>query len=339
MKIIFDIIATLKISQSYYTGSLSRDFEIFLPPESAKVLQNLKVLPKIKENMLYLLAEKNDSGYIKQPESDTFIYFGLKPVNPYLLNFTVSPEPDIAGQAIFWKTETTGTTLKEFSCFLCGRYFSYSITGISRPLVLILADLNDREIEKVTIPKAGTGEAEIKSFTFDLKNLPFGYYKIKGDGADTLFFRQDEIAAANCFGIAEINIKPAYFSRKDFVISLENKKSKWSYYVIAKTTSDIAKLSVIDEWTDTDAEHRDKINFEKLVKADFATKLDPVKELTAAKIGVPEDRLVVFRSLTEVERKETGYKSIKLKRNGDVLIKDLPNPGLDKSTTEVLIFL
>ena len=79
----FKNLFTLSIDHSFYAGNC-QDFEFLIPQETRQLLNNGKLLCRIREGVLHCLYEAgSDDGNALNPLNGSQLRFGLKLLNPY----------------------------------------------------------------------------------------------------------------------------------------------------------------------------------------------------------------------------------------------------------------
>jgi hypothetical protein len=146
-----------------------------------------------------------------------------------------------------------------------------------------------------------------------------------------------ELWREGVFGVVEVAIAPAFYeSAPSFTVAFQARLEPLRYYVVTRdfSTKDVDKLSVQDQGFGEPG-HPDEVKFEKV----------PPEQLTADEkartelLGRDGARVLLFRSLSAVTRQRSGRKRIQLMCNSEPLIENLPQPGRDRGTAELVVQL
>lgn len=132
-----------------------------------------------------------------------------------------------------------------------------------------------------------------------------------------------ELQRQGIFGIIEITLDNEHFYTTDpkkvpdFKISFAAREETLKYYVVAKnyTDAEIEQLTVSDQGNAGITFTREFIE----------------KNLLG--------RVLLFKSMTAVKRQETAREKIQLNKNGEALIKHLPQPSVSKTAADFIIQL
>jgi hypothetical protein len=139
-----------------------------------------------------------------------------------------------------------------------------------------------------------------------------------------------EIRAAGFWGTLSIKVDAAFYGAPPaFSISFAAKQGEMQYFVVADgyKPADFDSLFTVLAITDNGFgdDGRAQVTFTKVPKAAFKP-----TDLSPSLLGSDEDFVMMFRSNTLIARRERGLSKIQLKRNGDVLIEQLPQPTPDR---------
>lgn len=148
---------------------------------------------------------------------------------------------------------------------------------------------------------------------------------------------EPELRREGVFGVVDLAIAPSFYeSAPRFTIAFQARLETLRYYVVAKgfSNGDVDQLAVKDEGFGEPG-HPDEVKFEKV----------PPEQLTADEkartelLGSDGARVLLFRSLSAVARQQSGRKRIQLMRNSEPLIENLPQPGSERGTADLVVFL
>jgi hypothetical protein len=150
------------------------------------------------------------------------------------------------------------------------------------------------------------------------------------------------------WGVIEIAIAEQFYTRPpevpapNFVIQFTPKAEILKYYVVVHKSSEgqftigdlnNLMLSVTDAGFTQDG--RPSLQFTPVSSPDFTEKeISPTLLL-----GNSKAQVLLFKSQAEVARQEKARHSIQLKKNGTVLIPQLPQPSAAQATSDLIIQL
>jgi hypothetical protein len=144
-----------------------------------------------------------------------------------------------------------------------------------------------------------------------------------------------ELAQQSLSGIVEITIDEGFYDdAASFQIAFDSRAETLKYYVVARNygVAEFDSLSVTDSGFNDD--QRPQVTFSKVKADDFTA-----AEVPVALLGDADSRVVLFQSDAPVTRRAKGRQRIELKRNGDVIIANLPQPGQERTTAELIVHL
>lgn len=106
------------------------------------------------------------------------------------------------------------------------------------------------------------------------------------------------------------------------------------YYLVTRKYSDadLALLTVADAGFEDD--QRAEVQFARLSPAEFGA-----AEVPPSLLGNGESRVLLFRSLAPLPRRERPRRKIQLRKNGEVLIEHLPQPGAERPNADLIVHL
>lgn len=326
----FRILFTINVAHGYYSDNC-RDFDFIVPADTGGKLRNGKLLAKVRDGMLYVLYEADDAGAALIQMTGTSLRFGLKLQNPLFGNIT-----DFSVPTPLYRNSLAAESLAPaMEVAMTGRLFSHAVTKSDRPVTVTVNSPAGQPLQAETIT-AGNDRSTV---SIDLTGQAPGLYGVTEqypDGLETLpYYFDAELLQDGIFGMVEIMIDSGFYNLPpSFTINFNAKQETIKYYLVASnhTASELNHLSVVDNGFSE--EGRSRINFTKIPSSSFTP--DEIPSEMIAKAG---DRVVLFKSQTVVARQEKARKKIQLSRNGDVLIKHLPQPGADKTSGDMIIHI
>lgn len=146
-------------------------------------------------------------------------------------------------------------------------------------------------------------------------------------------YSDPEIMQAGLSGIVEIRIHRSFYtSAPAFTISFNARKETLKYYIVARNynANELNQLSVTDNGFTED--ERLQITFSKLTSDAFAT-----DDISPSLFAGSDTSVLLFKSQALIDRREKGRKKIQLHKNGDVLIRHLPQPGAERVNGDLII--
>ncbi|MFH1026617.1 MAG: hypothetical protein V1791_01305 [Pseudomonadota bacterium] len=326
----FRILFTINVSHGYYIDNC-RDFDFVVPTDTGARLRNGKMLAKMRDGMLHVLYEADDAGTALVSIAGTGLRFGLKLRNPLFSNITdfTIPTP------LYRNSLAADSLAPAMDVAMTGRLISHAITRNDRPVTVTVNAPTGQPLQVESIT-AGNDRSTV---SIDLTGQAPGLYRVTEqypDGLETVLYYFDaELQQDGIFGLVEIMIDSGFYNLPpSFTINFNAKQETIKYYLIASnhTASELNHLAVVDNGFSE--EGRSRINFTKIPSSSFTS-----DEIPAGMIAKAGDRVVLFKSQTVVARQEKARRKIQLSRNGDVLIKHLPQPGADKTSADMIIHI
>ncbi|HZR45362.1 MAG TPA: hypothetical protein VFA47_01565 [Candidatus Manganitrophaceae bacterium] len=330
MMIRFKTLFTLAIRHAYYSEAC-RDFDFLFPADSARRLENGKLLAKAREGKLHLLYEADEAGTPLISLAGQTVRIGLKLLNPIFSNLTdTGPGPafllyrNAADRAKLDAAEKRNRV---------GPIFTHFLTDTARPTTATLKEAGGGVVQTDEVT-AADGRS---SLTYDLTGRSAGAYRVEelssGGAATVLYYSDPELSRLGAFGAVEVAVDGGFYAAPPaFEIAFDAREETVKYYLVARnyTAAEFSQLSVLD--AGFAEEGRPPLTFTKVDPAAFTA-----DEIPPALLGGPDDRVVLFKSQAAVARREKPRKKIQLKKNGDVLIPHLPQPGEGKPNAEMII--
>lgn len=145
-----------------------------------------------------------------------------------------------------------------------------------------------------------------------------------------------ELRREGAFGVADLRIDASFYTTPPtFRATLRARLETQRYYVVVRgfSNGEVDLLSVKDNgFGEPD---RPEVKFAKVPPADQTADEKARVDL----LGADGGRVLLFRSIAAVARRQPGRKRIQLLRNADPLIEHLPQPGRDRGTADLIIHL
>ncbi len=332
----FKSLFTLSIDHSFYAANC-QDFEFLIPQETGQLLNNGKLVCRIRDGVLHCLYAAGADGTALNSLNRSRLRFGLKLLNPYFSNYS---NFDLNGKTALYQNTLTATAIDPVHAVIhTGSIISHTISSTARPVTVTLENSDGTVFQSILISSADNRS----SISFDLNNmpdagnLPPGFYKIKESYTATTkendYYSESELLKNSVFGIVEINLSSDFYTTPpNLSIHFASQTEKLKYYVVAKNYSNTEFNSITVTDTGHTEESRPQINFSRIESAAFTS-----AEISAILLGDSNAKIALFKSTAMVSRQEKARKRIQLSRNGDVLVSDLPAPGIDKAQADIII--
>ncbi|MBS1911441.1 MAG: hypothetical protein JST22_05595 [Bacteroidetes bacterium] len=329
----FRTLFTVQISHSYYSGTC-RDFEFIVPPDTAQLLRNGRLLTKNLDGIQYVIFETDESNAPIVPIDGRTLRLGLKLVNPYFTNFSIVA-PDFGSKLSVYRNTPIHNAIHSIAFMAhVGNFFTHPLGLTDRPLTVSLLDQAGHAVlvENIVDPDRAT-------IAFDLRGMAPGQYNVQEHAgavtATTPYYVDADLLNSGVTIVVEITIYSNHYDTPPaFDIIFDAKEEVLKYYVVANNygDTDFALLSIADMGFTEDG--RDEVTFDAVNPDDFTT-----DELSPSLLTGDGDKLILFKSQEALGRQEHGRKKIQLSRNGDVLISQLPQPGADKVNADMIIHI
>jgi hypothetical protein len=332
MNMQFNTLFTIGISHAYYSGNCT-DIHFIIPGDTAQLLKNGKLLARELEGKLHVLFEADDGGAARVAIPEKTLRIGLRLANPFFSNFTDGDFSFASSQRLYRNSADPVALDAPESVTPTGRVINHTLTDNARPVTVTLKDLTGQALHSEVV----SAEANRFTASFDLTGRPAGACTIEevypASTKTTAYYFDSELLQAGTFGVLEVKIASSFYtSGVDFQIAFDARQETLNYYIVANnySESDLNQLSVMDAGFSDDA--RPQIAFNKIPSASFTP-----AEISPALLGENSARVVLFRSQAAVRRTQRARKKIQLRRNGDVLVPHLPQPGPEKANADLII--
>lgn len=317
-----------------YRGGACPDVAFVIPSDTARTLARGRMLVRRHPGALSLLLECTDAG-VPRVELDALLRIGVRVSNPHFENFTDLPWAAQQQLRVFRSAVAPDTLAPPTEATLVGLTPAFVLARTTRPVMIAVRDANNEDVWTET---RGDGD-DRSEVSCDFRSLAPGRYTLVQADVDetsnTNLYIDAELRAQGCIAAVELGLTPAVYARTNtWTLAFEARSEPLRYWVVAKglSNSEIDNLAVSDEgWTE---DGRTRLMFDKLSAADF----DSADAATAARIAGGED-VLLFQSTTNVARSQTPLRKLQLGRNGDVVVPNLPLPGPERATAEMIIHL
>ncbi len=327
----FRTLCTLHVDHAYYDGGRCRDFGFVTPTDTAALLNNGRLLVKVRDGVLHVLFETDETGTPLRPLAGATLRFGLLLRNPLFALVTAV----VPATPLYRNTADPAALDPPLTARLTGRLFAHALARPERPVTVDLYHPDGQPALTETVV-AAHDRADV---SFDLSGYPPGLYRLEeaypGETLATNSYLDPESLAAGVFGMVELTVAAGFYAAPpSFAVSFAAREETLRYYlVIGKyTEAEFASLTVADAGFGED--QRPQILFDRVEAAAFGD-----GELAPALLANNGQQVVLFRSRGPVARREQARKNIQLRKNGDVLIKHLPQVGAVDVHGDVVIHI
>lgn len=328
----FGILFSIKIAHTYYINECS-DFEFLIPPDAAAISRNGKIITRTNNGIFYALCEKNEAGLPLVSITGLTLRIGLKLNNSYFSNFTQMSFS--SGTTPLYQNLSAPATLDAgIETLLSSSLFAHPLTKTTRPVTVTVKDANNAILQTNTISDI----SNTSPVPVDLRGFSSGVYtvneKYTSSTKKTLYYLDPDLCRLPTFGIVEIKIANSFYSTTppQFVINFNAKQETLKYYVVGNnySTADLNNLLVSDAGFNEDV--RPQVLFTRVSQGAFAS-----TDISPSLLIDSSSKVVLFKSQGLVSRLEKPRKKIQLSKNNDIIMKHLPLPGIDKSTSDIII--
>lgn len=335
MKYQFLSLFTLRVAHGYYTGTC-RDFALAVPPETAARLRNGRLVAREVEGVLHVMYEAYADGVPLVPIGGATLRLGLALTNPYFGNVTELPAGFPLQRLRFTNAADPDTLAPAPDFAFVGDTFSHTLTQAGRPATVTLRDGAGAVLKTDTVTAADGRTA----LSYDLRGFPTGPLVVEESfpgpaAATTALYLDPELRRRDPAAVVEITVDEGFYGDPPaFQLAFDAREEVLSYYVVADgyTNTEFAGLSVTD--AGFAEEGRPEIGFDTIAVESFAP-----ADLPPTLLAPGGERVVLFRSQAPLARRERGRGRIQLSRLEDVLMANLPQPGVERAKADLIIHL
>jgi len=143
-----------------------------------------------------------------------------------------------------------------------------------------------------------------------------------------------ELWREGAFAVIEIRVDPAFYTTPPrYQVRLQARRDTLRYYVVVKgfANGDADQLAVQEQPAGAPGE----VKFEKVPPA----QLSADERSRTDVLATDGAKVLLFRSLGAVARRERSTRQIQLMRSTEPLIERLPQPGKDRGTADLIVHL
>ncbi|HEX6368230.1 MAG TPA: hypothetical protein VF006_04825 [Longimicrobium sp.] len=335
MNVRFLPLFTLQVAHTYYTGAC-RDFSLVVPAETAALLRNGRLLAREVEGVVHVLYEAGPGGLPLVPVSGATLRLGLQLNNPHFGNVTQLPA-GFPARRLRYTNAANARALALAPVFaFVGDTFAHTLTQAGRPVTVTLRDGAGGAVQVDTVT-AADGRTAV---SYDLRGRATGPLTVNESFpgpvlATTALYLDAELRQRDVAAVVEVTVREEFYGDPPALqVAFQASEEVLSYYVVVDgyTNTEFNGLAVAD--AGFTAEARPRVNFVKIPVGSFTG-----TDLPPSLLAPGGERVVLFRSQAPVARRERGRGRIQLSRQQDVLMANLPQPGVERAKADLIIHL
>jgi hypothetical protein len=317
----------------FYAGPCG-DLECVTPATTADLMRSGRVVGHTAAGRLRLAFEADAAGAPVCTLAGQTLLFGLRLVNPTFENVT---EPVLAERGrvpLYRNGADAGALDAPVGIVLTSGIYTQMATAPDRPLTMRLVDAADRVLQTETL---AAGRSEV---SFDLRSLDDGDYAIDElfqgvEVASKLLCVHRELSGLGPWGLVAIRIADDFYAQPvEFTIPFAVREEPVNYFVVCQNykDADLDQLSILDEGFGE--ESRPQITFDRI-----APDAPDAGGIGTALLGDSARPVVRFRSTMALKRRERGFRKLRLMRNGQTLVDNLPSAGADRARAYSIVHI
>ena len=337
----YNTLFSIECFHQYYTDGFCRDLQVEPTEECFDTLKGYGLLFKQRDNGGVVIVEQNNTGTEMLPvlepkvplEAGTVFTFKICLKNPLFLNITAVDQKEIEPFSVFVFSNKPGAVESIFDGIrsiqvhdgplagpvqAVGKVFRHHVNLSLNPVLLAVHDESGLLLSQIPVNSTMPG------VTVDLGGYPEGRYELRSlDAAGVVVQSQKVFAGSDflsprLFGFLQVRYTPEIMGHSEkqhaFTLDFESRRIDWIY-----------KINV-EEIEPGEGESL-ALNNIQLQRADLSTNF-------SKSVSLAEPRQVIFSSDDRIKLREKPYKGIQLKDgaavDADVLIKNMPNPEIDR---------
>lgn len=332
----FNTLFSLEVEHDYYGGACP-DVGLVVPGDVAQLMRGAGLLARSVEGALHFFWRDTAAGASIRPAAGKTVRIGLMVQNPSFANITEGFDPGAGALLYRNRAAASGLDDRPVKVSLCGSILSWPLARVARPVTVTLKDAAARILRTVTV----TAQDDRPVVSLDLTGFAPGLLTLEeayaGRVTRSTHYLETELWPKGVFGVVEIAISGSFYRTPPrFAVTFQARLETLRYYVVARgfSNGDVDQLSVQDQGFG-DPERPDEVKFEKVLPA----QLTPDEQARTELLGSDGARVLLFRSLSAVARRQSGRKRIQLMRNSEALIENLPQPGRERGTADLIVQL
>jgi hypothetical protein len=332
-RIAFRPLWTVTVSHGFFGGDCDA-LNFFVPPATERALAGAHALVRVTDGTLHVLVEVNDANEPLSDLSSLQLLFGMQPREAAFDLITV-PLGLPRGKAGVWDNTANANALGgPRAVRISGEQLRIEPESAERPLTL-------RLFNAANVQQAQT-ELKVGDEAWSLPGLcSHGEWRVEEQGAGPAapaaswaLWVEPELVKA--WGVLALRFDAGHLpGGQTFNLAFTAASDTLRYYVVARRfgAADFDSLSVQD--AGFAAEARPAIVFSRVNPANFNA-----SHLTPALLDPSGTaRIALFEAQSAVARRVRGPAGLELHRNGDVLIRNLPQPGAERHDAQFVVHL
>lgn len=323
---------TIGIAHAFHGGSASDVIDFIVPPSTAGALAGARAIARVHAGRLHVLVEQDETGAALVPIAGRRFVFGLRPRTASFARVT-TPLPVQPGEVPLWDNRADADGLgAPQGVRLSGPQLRIAPDADERPLTLRLFDETDA-LHAETVLDVGA-----ESWTLPGLYPEGSTWRVEEQGAGPAANWRLRVQPdlADAWGLLELTVDAGHLTAGHaFTLAFTSPSETLRYYVVATrySAAEFDQVQVVDAGAVADA--RPAIAFQRTLAADFA----PGHLSPALLDPSGAARVALFEAQTPVARRARGPTGIELRRNGDVLIGHLPQPGAERPDAQFVVHL
>lgn len=322
---------TIDVVHAFF-GDTADVLDFIVPPSTARALAGVRALARVRDGRLHVLVERDEAGAPLLPIAGRSFVFGLRP-RAASFALVTTPLGVPAGETPLWHNRADADVL--------GAPQGVRLSG---PQLRIVPDAQERPLALRLFDTADTLHAETElgagAESWTLPGLyPEGSrWRVEEQGAGPAsgWSLRVESDLREAWGLLELTVDAGHLAAGHaYTLSFAATSETLRYYVVATrySAAEFDQVQVVD--AGAAAEARPAITFQRALPAAFG----PGHLSPALLDPSGAARVALFEAQTPVARRARGPTGIELRRNGDVLIGHLPQPGAERPDAQFVVHL
>jgi hypothetical protein len=322
---------TVEVRHAFHGGAADV-LDFVVPASTARALAGARAIARMREGRLHVLVEVDDAGLPLVASAGQRLVFGLRPRETSFALIT-TPLALAPGETPLWDNRADANLLAgPQPVRLRGAQLRIEPDADERPLALRLFDATGTLHADTVL---GPGD---EAWTLPGSFPQGSRWRVEAQGASGTSSRalRIEPELLDAWGLLELGIDAAHLAAGHaFTLAFASPTDTLRYYVVATrySAAEFDQVQVVD--AGFAAESRPAIPFQRALPASFGP-----AHLSAALLDpTGAARVALFEAQTPVVRRARGPTGIELRRNGDVLIGHLPQPGAERPDAQFVVHL
>lgn len=327
----FGTLWTVGVEHAFFGGAADV-LEFIVPASTARALAGIRAIAREHGGRLHVLVEQDEAGVPLVASAGRRFVFGLRPRDASFALVTEAPAVPV-GETPLWDNRADADALgAPQGVRLSGTQLRIAPDTPQRPCTLRLFDAADT-LHAQTVLDEGA-----ESWTLPQLYPPGSAWRVEEQASGPATSRRLRIEPEllDAWGLLELTVAPAHLgAARNFRLAFAAPSDTLRYYVVATrySAAEFDQVEVVDAGAAADA--RAAIAFQRTLPPAFgAGHLSP-----ALLDPSGAARVALFEAQAPVARRARGPTGIELRRNGDVLIGHLPQPGAARPDAQFVVHL